>query len=160
MKKLNLVKSLSIAERMHILSPYSNETESNVAKQLKNWHKRKSLCKQQNFEEALKCLAIDPVTFSSGIKPLDQKDKELLWESLKQKKWFKLNQEIFDQTNETDQVEAVNFSYVVRFHMAYFQKKFQLLDSSHFYYCEGSFQKNKRLCSRRFSFNQFENIGS
>lgn len=141
MKKLNLVKSLSIAERMHILSPYSNETKSNVAKQLENWQKRKSLCKQQHFEEALKCLAIDPVAFSSGIKPLDQKDKELLWEPLRQKKWFKLNQEIFDQANETDQIEAVDFSYVMRFHMAYFQKKFQLLDSSYFDYYARSFQK-------------------
>lgn len=141
MKKLNLVKSLSIAERMHVLSPYSYETKSNVAKQLENWQKRKSLCKQQHFEVALQCLAIDPVTFSSGIKPLDQKDKELLWESLRKKKWFKLNQEIFGETNETDQIEAVDFSYVMRFHMAYFQEKFQLPNSSYFDYHKHSFQK-------------------
>lgn len=77
------MQSLSITERMDILSLHSNETKSNVAKQLENWQTRKSLCKQEYFEEVLKLLTIDSVAFSSGIKSLVLEDKEQLWESLR-----------------------------------------------------------------------------
>ncbi|MFD2386808.1 hypothetical protein [Enterococcus rivorum] len=92
MEKLNLVKSLSIAERMQILLPHYKGKEDEIEDQLSKWQKRKSLCKKQHFEEYTQLLGIDPKEFNIGIKRLNCKDKELLWKQLQGKAWFKLNQ--------------------------------------------------------------------
>lgn len=123
MAKVDLIKSLSMLERMNVLIPHYSGNEDQVADQLSNWQKRKSLCTKQHFEEYTQLLGIAPKAFNIGIKKLNHKDKELLLEALREKAWFKLNQQIFTQVSLAVQVNPVNFSYVIRYHISYFQKQ-------------------------------------
>lgn len=123
MARVDLIKSLSMTERMNVLIPHYSGNEDQVEDQLSNWQKRKSLCTRQHFEEYTQLLGITPKAFNIGIKRLNNKDKELLLEAMQEKAWFKLNQQIFTQVRLDVQVKPVNFSYVIRYHINYFQKQ-------------------------------------
>lgn len=141
MKKLNLVNSLSIAERMAILVPYYKGKEKEVGNQLIKWRKRKSLCTQKHFEDYTQLLGIDPKEFDIGIKRLDSEDRTLLWGQLQETAWFKLNKKIFAQTEPTSQMEPTNFSYFTRFHMSYFETQLKKQSFLKFKFSEVSFKR-------------------
>lgn len=122
--KSALAYANSIHERIGPLSAYYGDEEVND--NLSKWLSRKSLCTEDLFELSLRENKMTRESFNLSIKPLDEKDIELLAEESKGMFWYQKAVEIFDDDiNYRDTPVTIDFSYAFRPFLYYMKKKIE-----------------------------------
>jgi len=96
----NLVLAVSSEERRKILKPYYRNSKTECAKGLEVWRDRKSIVKGEQFHWMLLANKISIEEFSIGIKKLNAKDIELLYDFIQSESWYTIHREILENIEE------------------------------------------------------------
>jgi type 2 lantibiotic biosynthesis protein LanM len=96
MNDRKLVLAVSSEERRRILKPYYRNPNTECVKGLEIWRNRKSIIKSEQFHWMLLANKISIEEFSIGIKKLNTKDIELLYEFIQSESWYTIHREILE----------------------------------------------------------------
>lgn len=119
-KEKNLVDSLLSSERILSLKEKEDSVEYDIDN-ISKWLDLKSLIKEKGFKQRLNIEGIDEKDFNLGIKELNDDEREILLDYVKESDWFKYFEEIMSVFEEVDEsahkngsFENINVSYIIR----------------------------------------------